>query len=190
MFKCSDKTFHMNSLTVEFTFRFLFSDKMMVWRAGIHKILVKMPNREDPDQTASDLGLFCLSRPFWQETSVKKFIEFTVYMYNSIFLFFSKKILLPFLQAESQVMGERSRLLELLESEKQKAAQKVEELKQRRNDLTSRKTLAFTTTEVSTAKMDLYRIALQIREANKISQYLKKHMVSIACSCDDNSYYK
>ena len=86
-------------------------------------------------------------------------------------------------------MGERSRLLELLESEKQKAAQKVEELKQRRNDLTSRKTLAFTTTEVSTVKMDLYRIALQIREANKISQYLKKHMVSIACSCDDNSYY-
>ena len=85
---------------------------------------------------------------------------------------------LSFCQAESQVMGERSRLLELLETEKQKASQKLEELKQRRNDLVRIKP-AFPVAEVSTDKMDLYRIALQIREANKISQYLKKHMVSI-----------
>ena len=35
-------------------------------------MLVKIANRVDPDQTASsfDLGLNCLSRPFWQATSV------------------------------------------------------------------------------------------------------------------------
>ena len=27
---------------------------MLVFRAGIHKLLVKIANREDPDQTASD----------------------------------------------------------------------------------------------------------------------------------------
>ena len=37
----------------------------MVIRAAIHKMLVRMANREDPDETASsDLGLSCLSRPF------------------------------------------------------------------------------------------------------------------------------
>ena len=34
-------------------FSFLFSNKMLVFRAGIHKILVGLANREDPDQTAS-----------------------------------------------------------------------------------------------------------------------------------------
>ena len=34
-------------------------------------MLVRIANNEDPDQTASeDLGLHCLSRPFWQATSV------------------------------------------------------------------------------------------------------------------------
>ena len=43
------------------TFHFLFSKKMWVIRAGIHKLLVIKANREDPDQTESDLGLpFCL----------------------------------------------------------------------------------------------------------------------------------
>ena len=39
---------------------------MLVLRAGIHKMLVRIANREDPDQTAeqSDLGLPCLSRHF------------------------------------------------------------------------------------------------------------------------------
>ena len=31
----------------------LFSNKMLIFRAGIHKLLVKIANREDPDQTAS-----------------------------------------------------------------------------------------------------------------------------------------
>ena len=37
----------------------------------IHKILARLANREDPEQ--SDLSLRFLSRPFWQVTSVRKF---------------------------------------------------------------------------------------------------------------------
>ena len=33
------------------TFLFLFSNKMLVIRAGIHIMLVRIANREDPDQT-------------------------------------------------------------------------------------------------------------------------------------------
>ena len=44
------------------TFHFLFSKKMWVIMAAIHKMVVRVANREDPDQ--SDLGLHCLSRPF------------------------------------------------------------------------------------------------------------------------------
>ena len=33
-------------------FLFLFSKKMLVIRAGIHKMLVRIANREDPYQTA------------------------------------------------------------------------------------------------------------------------------------------
>ena len=40
------------------TFLFLFSNKILVIRAGIHKMLVIITNREDPEQT--DLGLLCL----------------------------------------------------------------------------------------------------------------------------------
>ena len=35
------------------TFLFLFSNKMLVLRDRIHKILARIANREDPDQTAS-----------------------------------------------------------------------------------------------------------------------------------------
>ena len=48
------------------TFLFLFSNKMLVIGAGIHKILVCIANREDPDQTASSdsvcfdlFGIYC-----------------------------------------------------------------------------------------------------------------------------------
>ena len=49
------------------TFLFWFTNKILVMRAVIHKMLVRRANREYPDQTASasDLGLRCLSRPFW-----------------------------------------------------------------------------------------------------------------------------
>ena len=45
-----------------------FSNKMLVIRAGIHKCLVRIANREDPDQT----------RPFSQATRVRNFRAFTV----------------------------------------------------------------------------------------------------------------
>ena len=35
------------------TLLFLFSDKMLVTRVGNHKMIVRIANREDPDQTAS-----------------------------------------------------------------------------------------------------------------------------------------
>ena len=35
------------------TFLFLFSTKMLVIKAGIHKTLVSIANRGDPNQTAS-----------------------------------------------------------------------------------------------------------------------------------------
>ena len=35
------------------TFLFLFSNKMVVIKAGINKMIVIIANREDPDQTAS-----------------------------------------------------------------------------------------------------------------------------------------
>ena len=46
-------------------FLFLFSNKMLFIRAGIHKLLVKVANREDPGQTAF------LDRPFWQAVSIR-----------------------------------------------------------------------------------------------------------------------
>ena len=34
-------------------FLFLFSNEMLVFMAGIHKMVVRTANQEDPDQTAS-----------------------------------------------------------------------------------------------------------------------------------------
>ena len=42
------------------TFLVLFSNKMLVIRAGIHKMLVRIANGEDPDQTASSDCSVCL----------------------------------------------------------------------------------------------------------------------------------
>ena len=48
------------------TFHFLFMNKMLIIRTRIHKMLIRLTNREDTEQTASsDLGVRCLSRPFW-----------------------------------------------------------------------------------------------------------------------------
>ena len=41
-----------NVLKILNTIMFLFSNTMLVFRAGIHKLLVSIANREDPDQTA------------------------------------------------------------------------------------------------------------------------------------------
>ena len=59
---------------------FLFSNKMSVFRTGIHKLLVRLANREDPDQTASDLGLHWWSWSFWQATSDQNFRTFTIHI--------------------------------------------------------------------------------------------------------------
>ena len=50
---------------------------MLVFRAGIHKMLAIIANRQLPDKQF-DLGLHCLSRLFWQTTSVPNFRTFTV----------------------------------------------------------------------------------------------------------------
>ena len=50
---------------------------------------VRITNREDPDQTASDPGMHCLSRLFWQATSIQNFRTFTkVTNVNAITLIF------------------------------------------------------------------------------------------------------
>ena len=58
------------------TFLFQYSNKMLFFRAEIQKLLVRISNREDPDQTASSeavwSGSACLWRPYWQATSVRK----------------------------------------------------------------------------------------------------------------------
>ena len=67
------------------TFPILFSTKLLVIRAGIHIFLIRIANREGPDQTAclllqnqSDLGLSCLPRPFWLTASVRHLDLFIV----------------------------------------------------------------------------------------------------------------
>ena len=39
------------------TFQFLFTNKMLVIRAGSHKMLVRITNKEDSDQTTSSEGV-------------------------------------------------------------------------------------------------------------------------------------
>ena len=52
-------------------FLFLFLNKMMVIRAGIQKMLLRIANRADPDQTASSeaISAMFVSKPFWQATT-------------------------------------------------------------------------------------------------------------------------
>ena len=53
------------------TFLLLFSNKMLVFSAGSHKMLIRITNREDPDQTdfqkQSDLGLCCFVKAFFRK---------------------------------------------------------------------------------------------------------------------------
>ena len=64
---------------------------MLVMRAGIHKMLVRIANRETLIrlllQRQFDLGLHCLPMPFWQATSALTFKPFTIHLkieYSSI----------------------------------------------------------------------------------------------------------
>ena len=49
----------------------LFSNKLLVIRAGIHQMPVRIANREDPDQTASSEAVWSVSalffRPLWKK---------------------------------------------------------------------------------------------------------------------------
>ena len=49
---------------------------MLVFRAKTNKMLVRIENREDSDQ--SDMGLHCFSRPFSRGASVRKSRTFTI----------------------------------------------------------------------------------------------------------------
>ena len=51
---------------------------MLVIKAGIHKMFVRIANSEDPEYTASDLCLLCLPRPLQQATSIHNFRTFIV----------------------------------------------------------------------------------------------------------------
>ncbi|KAL4216665.1 cerebellar granular layer structural organization [Mactra antiquata] len=71
-----------------------------------------------------------------------------------------------------------SKIVKLLMARIEEESQYIADFKQRRNDYQNKKRSKSPTpsaVEVSTGKMDLYKIALQVREANKISQYLKKN---------------
>ena len=68
---------------------FLFSNKILVFRAGINKIF-RIANREDPNQ-AADLDQRCLSRSFWQAISVWNFRTFTVCKHINTKTIFLKK---------------------------------------------------------------------------------------------------
>ena len=62
---------------------FILLNKMLVIRAGFLKMLVRIANREDLDQKQSDLGLCCLSVPFWKATSVGNFRTFNIPYWTS-----------------------------------------------------------------------------------------------------------
>ena len=53
-----------NVLKFRNTFLFLFSNKMLVFRPGIHKMLVRIADRKDPDQTASSEAVLSESALF------------------------------------------------------------------------------------------------------------------------------
>ena len=65
-------------------------NKCFAIRARIHKMHVRIANREDPEQT--DLNVPCLSMPFWQATSVQNFEIFTVIQSNDIWYYHPQTI--------------------------------------------------------------------------------------------------
>ena len=68
-----------NFLKFQTLFSLFLLNKMLVFRAGIHKMLFRISNSEDLVQKQSDMGLHCLSRPLcWQASSVRNFKTFTV----------------------------------------------------------------------------------------------------------------
>ena len=50
-----------NKVNFKYSLFLLFSNKMLVFKAGSHKMLVRIANREDLDQTASSEAVLSLS---------------------------------------------------------------------------------------------------------------------------------
>ena len=59
------------------TFHFLLTNKILIIRTEIHKMFVRIANREDPDESLIWVCTVCLSL-FWQATSVRNFSTFTL----------------------------------------------------------------------------------------------------------------
>ncbi|XP_025113776.1 kinesin-like protein KIF14 isoform X3 [Pomacea canaliculata] len=82
-------------------------------------------------------------------------------------------------KVNANLVSSKSRILELLEEELLKSKQRLNEVRQRRAEMTpsKRKRMAGEGTPISGVRKDLYKVALLLREANKISQFLKKSLV-------------
>ena len=81
-------------------------------------------------------------------------------------------------QVTSEFVSNKSRILELLEAERAKAAMRLDEVRQRRAEMTTPTKRRREGSSGVGIRKDLYKVALLLREANKISQYLKKNLVS------------
>ena len=53
---------------------------MLIARARVHKLLVRIANSEDTDQKQSGLVMCWLFKSFWQATSVHNFRTSTIYL--------------------------------------------------------------------------------------------------------------
>ena len=76
------------------TLLFLYLNKMLVFRAEIYFMLVRIANKKDPDQTASSedwSGSALFVKVFLKATSVWNY-EFTISANNSTSLFFRIQI--------------------------------------------------------------------------------------------------
>ena len=61
--------------------------------AGIHRMLARITNRINPDQThQSDLSLHCFSRHFWQATRIQVFYHLLYHICLAIRKLFSKNL--------------------------------------------------------------------------------------------------
>ena len=70
---------------IKFLILFTFCFQINCWFLVLELTKCLSANREDTDQTASsDQDLRCLSRPFWQVTSVPNIIKFTAFDKNSV----------------------------------------------------------------------------------------------------------
>ena len=56
-------------------FLILFANKMLVFSVESLKMLVRIANKEDPDQTVSDLGFQCWSVPIFGRQQIFEIIE-------------------------------------------------------------------------------------------------------------------